>query len=66
MTSSPNLALVVTRHGGCEVFDVAPSPRRDPGPHQVQVQVVASGINFTDVYQREGIYPTNPPYRGRR
>jgi NADPH:quinone reductase len=62
MTSSPNPALVVTRHGGREVLEVAPWPVSAPEPHQVQVRVIASGINFMDVYEREGIYPTNPPF----
>src|ERR1700761_3566636 len=62
MTSSPNPALVVTRHGGREVLEVAPWPVSTPEPHQVQVRVIASGINFKDVYDREGIYPTNPPF----
>jgi NADPH2:quinone reductase len=62
MTSSPNPALVVTRHGGREVLDVASWPVSDPEPHEVRVRVAASGINFIDVYEREGIYPTNPPF----
>ena len=31
-------------------------------PQQIQVRVAASGINFIDVYQREGIYPLPTPF----
>ncbi|MEV1289590.1 quinone oxidoreductase [Micromonospora sp. NPDC049679] len=51
-------AVVVERHGGPEVLAVA--ERADPkaGPGQLLVDVVAAGVNFMDIYQREG----RPPY----
>jgi NADPH2:quinone reductase len=55
-------ALTVTGHGGPEVLAVLRSPLPDPEPDQVQVQVAASGVNFMDVYQRQGTYPTTPPF----
>lgn len=33
-----------------------------PGPGEALIAVAAAGINFIDVYQREGIYPTPTPF----
>lgn len=54
--------LVVTRHGGPEVTVVEDRPAPDPGPGEALVEVEAVGVNFIDVYQREGVYPTSPPF----
>ena len=42
-----------------EVRDLE-TPR--PGPGDLLVEVGASGVNFIDVYQREGRYPTPTPF----
>lgn len=55
-------ALVVTRHGGPEVLEVQEREVPAPGPGEALVEVAACGVNFVDAYQREGIYPTEPPY----
>lgn len=55
-------ALVVTEHGGGEVLAVEEQPLPQPGPGEAVVEVAASGVNFIDVYQREGVYPTDPPF----
>jgi NADPH:quinone reductase len=55
-------ALVVTRHGGREVLEVQERPAPDPGPDEVLVEVAAAGVNFVDVYEREGVYPGRPPF----
>jgi len=51
-------AVVVTRHGGPEVLEVAEVPAPEPGPGQLLVDVAAAGVNFMDIYQRQG----RPPY----
>ncbi|GAB3497751.1 quinone oxidoreductase [Flexivirga lutea] len=33
-----------------------------PGPGEVQVRVAAAGVNFIDVYQRQGVYPMQTPF----
>ncbi len=33
-----------------------------PGPDEVQVRVAASGVNFIDVYKRQGVYPQPTPF----
>jgi NADPH2:quinone reductase len=48
----------VTRHGGPEVLEVAEVPAPEPGPGQLLVDVAAAGVNFMDIYQRQG----RPPY----
>jgi NADPH2:quinone reductase len=55
-------ALVVTRHGGPEVLAVEDRATPVPGPGEALVEVAAAGVNFIDVYQREGVYPTEPPF----
>jgi NADPH2:quinone reductase len=55
-------ALLVPRPGDASVLTVADVDVPDPGPGQVRVTVAASGVNFIDVYQREGIYPVPTPF----
>ncbi len=55
-------ALVVTRHGGPEVLEVHARTTSDPGATEAVVDVAAAGVNFIDVYQREGVYPVPPPF----
>jgi NADPH:quinone reductase len=62
MTDDRIRALIVTAKGGAEVLAVRPIERPSLGPGQLRVRVAASGVNFIDVYQREGIYPVTPPF----
>jgi len=55
-------ALVVTEHGGTDVLKVESRDLGDPGPGQLLVQVAAAGVNFIDIYQREGVYPVPTPF----
>jgi NADPH2:quinone reductase len=57
-----NRALVVTEPGGVDVLEVHDLPVPEPGPGQVLVRVSASGVNFKDVYERQGVYPTDTPF----
>lgn len=51
-------AVVIERTGGPEVLSYQEVPDPEPGPGQVLVDVEAVGVNFRDVYEREG----RPPY----
>jgi NADPH:quinone reductase len=51
--------VLVSELGGPEVLTVADYPEPVPGPGQVLVDVAAAGVNFSDIYAREG----RPPYR---
>lgn len=55
-------ALIVTAHGGPEVLAVQPRPMPEPGPGELAVRVEAVGVNFIDVYYREGRYPGPAPF----
>lgn len=52
-------AVVVKQHGGPEVLKVGNRPGPAAGPGELVVDVAAAGVNFMDIYQREG----RPPYR---
>src|SRR3954454_18011070 len=47
-------AIVVTEHGGPEVLELQDRPDPSPGPGELLVDVDAIGVNFRDVYEREG------------
>jgi NADPH2:quinone reductase len=53
-------ACVVTGKGGPEVLEVREEPAPRPAAGQVLVEVEAIGVNFRDIYEREG----KPPYSG--
>jgi len=53
-------AVVIEQTGGPEVLTVREVPDPEPGEGQVLVDVEAVGVNFRDVYEREG----RPPYGG--
>src|SRR4051794_2597895 len=55
-------ALVVPRTGDSGVLEVRDVEVADPGPGEVQVEVAAVGVNFIDVYQRQGVYPLSTPF----
>jgi NADPH2:quinone reductase len=55
-------AIVITGFGGSEVLTPTDYEDPRPGPGEVVVDVVASGVNFRDVYERTGAYPKELPY----
>lgn len=55
-------AVVVSRTGGPEVLEVQELPDPRPGPGDLLVDVEAAGVNFIDIYQREGRYPLDLPF----
>ena len=55
-------AIVVERTGGPEVLELREMPPRAPGPGELLVDVEAAGVNFIDVYQREGRYALETPF----
>jgi len=54
-------AVVVTTFGGPEVLELQDRPRPEPGPCEVLVDVEAVGVNYRDVYEREGRYGGTAP-----
>jgi NADPH2:quinone reductase len=55
-------ALLVPRPGDSSVLEVQQVEVADPGPGEVAVEVAAVGVNFIDVYQRQGVYPMQTPF----
>ena len=51
-------AVVVSRPGGPEVLELEDRPSPSPGTGELLVDVAAAGVNFMDIYGREG----RPPY----
>jgi NADPH:quinone reductase len=49
-------AVLIRSHGGPEVMEVVDVPPLEAGPRQLLVNVAAVGVNFRDVYEREGAY----------
>jgi NADPH2:quinone reductase len=47
-------AIEVRAFGGPEVLVAAEVPLPEPGPGQVRVALAATGVNFVEVYHREG------------
>jgi NADPH:quinone reductase len=47
--------IEIERRGGPEVLSLAERPDPQPGPGQVVAEVAAAGVNYMDIYQREGV-----------
>jgi NADPH2:quinone reductase len=57
-------AIVVTENGGPEVLELRDLEDPQPGAGQLLVDVDAVGVNFRDIYEREGIggYSNETPF----
>lgn len=55
-------AIQVPKTGGVEVLTFIDLPTPKPKPNEVIVKIAAAGINYIDVYFREGRYPVTPPF----
>jgi len=55
-------AIQVSQVGGPEVLTLVDLPIPSPKPNEAVVQIKAAGVNFIDVYFREGRYPTQLPF----
>ncbi len=53
-------AIVVAQHGGPDVLELTDVENLSPGRGQLVVDVAAAGVNFMDIYQREGRPPYSP------
>jgi NADPH2:quinone reductase len=55
-------AIQITNVGGPEVLTPTELPVPSPKPNEAIVQIKAAGVNFIDVYFREGRYPAQLPF----
>jgi NADPH2:quinone reductase len=54
-------AIQIHQTGGPEVLTLAEVPIPQPGPGQVLIQIAATGVNFIEIYFREGRYKAPLP-----
>jgi NADPH:quinone reductase len=54
-------AIQVKQTGGPEVMELVDLPIPEPKPSEAVVRIVAAGVNFIDVYNREGRYKAPLP-----
>ena len=55
-------AIQIEKTGGPEVLVLADLPNPGPKPNEAIVEIKAAGVNFIDVYFREGRYPAALPF----
>ena len=55
-------AIQVQKTGGPEVLTLVDLPVPKPKANEAVVKIAASGVNFIDVYFREGRYPAALPF----
>jgi NADPH:quinone reductase-like Zn-dependent oxidoreductase len=54
--------MVISRRGGPDVLTLMDEKMPQPGPNQLRLRVLATGVAFADVLMREGLYPGIPTY----
>jgi len=55
-------AIQVRKVGGPEALELVELPEPEPKAHEALVEIKAIGVNFIDVYFREGRYPAQVPF----
>ena len=55
-------AIQIKQTGGPEVMELADLPAPQPKPNEAVVRILAAGVNFIDVYNREGRYKAPLPF----
>src|SRR5689334_1115378 len=55
-------AIVVSQTGGPEVLEYKDVPKPELKANEALVEIKAIGLNFIDVYFREGRYPSKLPF----
>ncbi len=54
--------VIIEEAGGPENMKVVDREVGEPGPGEVRIRHAACGLNFIDVYQRNGLYPLELPH----
>jgi len=55
-------AIRIHAPGGPEVLREEELPTPSPGPGEALVKIEAVGVNYVDIYQREGLYRMSHPF----
>ena len=61
MTTNTVKAIRMSKTGGAEVLEYVDVQLGEPGPREVLVRHHAIGVNFLDIYFRNGLYPVPLP-----
>ena len=61
MTSFPSRAICIDQQGGPEQLKLVNVSVGEPGPGEIRIRHHAVGLNFIDVYQRNGLYQMPMP-----
>ncbi len=61
MTSTSSKAVRIDQHGGPEELKLVEVQVGEPGTGEIRIRHKAIGLNFIDVYQRSGLYPSPMP-----
>ena len=56
------IAIRVHKTGGPEVLRLENVPDPEPGPGELVIEVLAIGVNYIEIYQREGQYTLPKPF----
>lgn len=56
-------AVQVTQYGGPEVLQLREVECPEPAVGEVRIRIEYAGVNFTDVYNRSGLYATSKTYQ---
>lgn len=62
MSTNTMKAVQILETGGPEVLVTRDVECLAPGPGQLLVETIATGVNFIETYQRGGIYPVELPF----
>lgn len=61
MVNSTARVIRVAEHGDVSTLQPTTIPRPIPKPTQVLVKIAYAGVNYIDIYERSGNYPTPAP-----
>ncbi len=56
-----DIKIELRAQGGIDNLHVADCPPQEPGSGEVRIRQAAAGVNFIDVYQRQGLYSLSLP-----
>ena len=59
----PMRAIVIERFGGPDALATRDVPVPEPGRGEVRVALAVAGVNYIDVYMRDGSYARSHTYR---
>ena len=61
MSQAEHRAIRLNQTGGPEVLELHTVATPEPAPGEIRVRHAAIGLNFIDIYQRDGLYPLTFP-----